>query len=56
MARMAMQATLDEIKELLKSPKNIKAETKTIIDNLVIGIKTLLNIMFITLQDGRESN
>ena len=51
-----MQATLDKIKELLKLLENIEAETKTVIDNSVMGIKTPLNIISIALQDGRESN
>ena len=51
-----MQATLDKIKELLKSLEDIKAETETVINDSVTGIETLLNIMSITSQDGRESN
>ena len=43
-----MQATLDEMEKPLKSLEDIEAETKTVIDNLVTGIKTLLDIMFIT--------
>ena len=39
-----------------KSLKDIKVETKTITNSLVMGIKTLLNIMSIALQDKRESN
>ena len=53
---MAMQATLDKMENPFKLLKDIKTETKTVIDNLVTGIKTLLDIMFITLQDRRESN
>ena len=56
MARTAVQATLDEIKEPLKSLEDTKAETKTVIDNLVTGIETPLDMMFIASQDGRESN
>jgi len=37
------------MEELLKSLEDIKVETETVIDDLVIGIKTLLNIMFIAL-------
>ena len=44
------------MKNLFKLLKNIKVNTKTVIDELVIGIKTLLDIITITLQDGRESN
>jgi len=56
MARTAMQATLDKIKEPLKSLKDTKAETKTVIDDLVMGIKTPLDTMSITSQDKKESN
>ena len=51
-----MQATLDEIENLFKSLEDIEAETETVIDNLVTGIKTLLDMMSITSQDGKESN
>ena len=44
-----MQATLNKIKELLELLEDTKVETKTVIDNLVMGIKTLLDIMSITL-------
>ena len=44
-----MQATLDKMENPFKSLKDIEAETKTVIDDLVTGIKTLLNIMSITL-------
>ena len=53
---MVIQATLDEIEELLKLLEDIEAETETVIDDSVTGIKTLLDIMFITLQVGRENN
>ena len=56
MARTAVQATLDKIKNLFKSLEDTKAETEIVIDNLVIGIETLLDIMSIALQDSRESN
>jgi len=56
MAKTAMQATLDKIKKLLELPKDIKAEIKIVIDNLVTGIETLLDTMSIALQDGRENN
>jgi len=49
-----MQATLDEIKSLFKSLENTKTETEIVIDGLVTGIKTLLDMMFITSQNGRE--
>jgi len=44
--------------EIIKEPKyilEIKTETATEPES-VMGIKTLLNIMSIALQDGRESN
>ena len=44
-----MQATLDKMEKPLKSLEDTKAETETVIDNSVIGIETLLNIIFITL-------
>ena len=44
-----MQATLDEMENLLKSPEDIKVKTEIVIDNSVMGIKTLLDMMFITL-------
>ncbi len=51
-----MQATLDKIENLFKSLEDTEAKTKTVIDNSVAGIETLLNIMFIISQDGKESN
>ena len=50
-ARRTLQATLKEIKmgNLFETPKDIEADTETVIDNLVMGIETLLNIMTITL-------
>ena len=56
MARTAVQATLNKMENLFESPKDIKAETETVIDNLVTGIKTPLDTMSIASQDGRESN
>ena len=44
-----MQATLDKIEKLLESLKDIETETKTVINNLVVGIETLLDIISITL-------
>ena len=44
------------MEELFKLLKDIEIETKIVIDNLVTGIKTLLDTMSITLQDGRESD
>jgi len=49
MARIAIQATLDEMEELLELLEDIKVETKTVIDDLVTGIETLLDIMSIAL-------
>jgi len=51
-----MQVTLDEMESLFKSLEDIKAETETVIDDLVTRIKTPLDMMFIALQDGRENN
>ena len=44
------------MEEPLELPEDIKAETKTVIDDLVMGIETPLNTMSITSQDGRESD
>ena len=44
------------MEKLLELLKDIKAETETVTDGSVTRIKTLLNIMFIISQDGRESN
>ncbi len=51
-----MQITLDKMENPFKSLKDIKAETKIIIDDLVMGIKTLLGTISIALQDSKESN
>ena len=42
------------MEEPLESLEDTKAETETVMDDLVVGIETLLDIMSITLQDGRE--
>ena len=55
-ARTAIQATLDEIGNLFKSLEDIEAETDIVINSSVVGIETPLGMMFIALQDGRESN
>ncbi len=44
------------MEKLLESLEDIEAETEIVINDLVMGIETLLNIISITLQDGRESN
>ena len=49
MAKMVIQVTLDKIEKLLELLEDIKAETEIVIDDLVMGIKTLLNIMSIVL-------
>ena len=54
MARTAMQATLDKMENLFKSLEDIEVETETVIDNSVMGIETPLDMMSITLQNGRE--
>ena len=53
-----LQATLEEveIENLFKTLKDIEADTKTVMDDLVAGIETLLDIMTITLQNRRESD
>ena len=53
---MTLQTTLEELNNLFKPLKNKKANTKTIINKLMIGIETLLDTMTIALQNGRESN
>src|SRR6266704_1058282 len=42
------------MESLYKLLEDIEAETETVIDNLVTGIKTLLNMMSITLQNSKE--
>ena len=49
MARTAMQATLDEMENLFELLEDIKAKTEIVIDDLVMGIETLLNTMSIAL-------
>ena len=44
------------MENLLKSLEDIEAETETVIDDSVMGIKTPLNIISITSWDGRESD
>ena len=39
-----------------ESLEDTKAETKIVIDGSVTGIETLLDMMSIALQDGRESD
>jgi hypothetical protein len=53
-----LQAALEEakIENPFKTPKDKEADTKIVTNDLVMGIETPLNIMTITLQDGRESN
>src|SRR6266702_1518116 len=53
---MVVKATLDEMEELFKSLEDIEVKTKTVINNSVTGIETLLDMMSITSQNGRESN
>ena len=56
MAKGAVQATLDKMENPLESLEDTKAETEIVINNLVAGIKTLLNIMSIASQNGKESD
>ena len=44
------------MESLLELLEDIEAEIETVIDDLVMGIETLLDIMSITLQNGREKN
>jgi len=55
---MTLQAALEEqeIKNPFKTLEDKEVNTWTVINSLVIGIKTLLNIMTIALQDRRENN
>ena len=55
---MTLQAALkeQEIKNPFKTLKDKEANTETVIDSLIMGIETLLNIMTIALQDRRENN
>ena len=43
-------------KNPFKTLKDKEIDTGIVIDNSVMGIETLLDIMIITLQDGKESN
>ena len=56
--KRTLQAALEEakIKNPFKTPEDIKANIKIIIDNSVVGIETLLDIMTITLQNKREND
>ena len=56
MAKTAIQITLNKMEDLLKLLENTKTETKTVIDDSVMGIETPLDIMSITSQDGKENN
>jgi len=48
---------LGNYKIIKESEYALEAETETTIElKLVVGIETLLDIMSITLQNGRESN
>lgn len=53
---MTLQAALEEMENLFKTSKDKKVNIKTVMDDLVMGIKTLLDIIIITLQNRRESN
>ncbi len=44
------------MENLFKSLEDTKVETKIVTNSSVTRIKTLLNIMFITSQDGKESD
>ena len=49
MSRTAVQAILNKMEDLFKSLEDTEVETKIVIDNLVTGIETLLDMMFIAL-------
>ena len=49
MAKTVVQITLDEIKNPFKSLEDIKVEIEIVIDNLVMGIETPLDMMSIAL-------
>ncbi len=55
---MTLQAALkeQEIKNPFKTPKDNKVNIQTIINGLVTGIETLLNIITIASQNKRENN
>ena len=55
---ITLQAALEEqeVKNPFKTLEDKEVDTWIIIDGSVTGIETLLNIMTIALQDGRESN
>ena len=57
-AKRTLQAALEKakIENLFKTLQNKEVNTKTVIDNLVTGIETLLDTMTIASQDGRESD
>ena len=44
------------MENLFKTLEDKKADTWIVIDSSMMGIKTLLDIITITSQDGRESN
>ncbi len=44
------------MENLFKLLEDIEAETETVMDDLVMGIETLLDIMSIASQDGKENN
>ena len=46
---MAVQATLDKMENPFELLEDIKAETEIVTDDSVMGIKTLLDMMFIAL-------
>jgi len=51
-----VQATLDKMENPFKLPEDTEVKTETVTDDLVMGIKTLLDTMSITLQVGREND
>ena len=57
-AKRILQVTLkeQEIKNPFKTLKDKKANTEIVINKSMTGIETLLDMMTITSQNGRESN
>ena len=56
--RRTLQVALKKvkIKNLFETLEDKEVNIKIVIDDSVVGVKTILNIMIIALQDGRESD
>ena len=55
-AKKTLQAALEELENLFEISKDKKADIEIIIDKSMMGIETLLGMMTIALQNGRENN